>query len=133
MPCSLSSPITASATARSSSYSLAPPPLRSLRFCGLTRQPFAFNCSTSSSLHSALPIPKRCRSFITMSSANGAPSGGFDYDLVIIGAGVGGHGAALHAVEKVLSPLFVNCFILCIVLITRCSATSYCHCGCSLI
>lgn len=33
---------------------------------------------------------------------NGAPSsGGFDYDLVIIGAGVGGHGAALHAVEKV--------------------------------
>jgi hypothetical protein len=28
-------------------------------------------------------------------------SGGFDYDLVIIGAGVGGHGAALHAVEKV--------------------------------
>lgn len=33
---------------------------------------------------------------------NGAPSSsGFDYDLVIIGAGVGGHGAALHAVEKV--------------------------------
>ncbi len=25
----------------------------------------------------------------------------FDYDLVIIGAGVGGHGAALHAVESV--------------------------------
>ena len=25
----------------------------------------------------------------------------FDYDLVIIGAGVGGHGAALHAVEQV--------------------------------
>ena len=25
----------------------------------------------------------------------------FDYDVVIIGAGVGGHGAALHAVEKV--------------------------------
>ncbi len=23
----------------------------------------------------------------------------FDYDLVIIGAGVGGHGAALHAVK----------------------------------
>lgn len=30
-----------------------------------------------------------------------AGSGGFDYDLVIIGAGVGGHGAALHAVEEV--------------------------------
>jgi hypothetical protein len=25
----------------------------------------------------------------------------FDYDLVIIGCGVGGHGAALHAVEQV--------------------------------
>ena len=25
----------------------------------------------------------------------------FDYDLVIIGCGVGGHGAALHAVECV--------------------------------
>lgn len=35
-------------------------------------------------------------------SSNGSPSKGFDYDLVIIGAGVGGHGAALHAVEKVL-------------------------------
>lgn len=33
-------------------------------------------------------------------------SGGkYDYDLVIIGCGVGGHGAALHAVECVSSPL----------------------------
>lgn len=32
------------------------------------------------------------------SAENGAK---YDYDLVIIGAGVGGHGAALHAVEKV--------------------------------
>jgi dihydrolipoamide dehydrogenase len=31
----------------------------------------------------------------------GGSGGGFDYDLVIIGAGVGGHGAALHAVEEV--------------------------------
>ncbi len=29
----------------------------------------------------------------------------FDYDLVIIGCGVGGHGAALHAVESVRRPL----------------------------
>lgn len=34
-------------------------------------------------------------------SNNGSPATSFDYDLVIIGAGVGGHGAALHAVEKV--------------------------------
>ena len=26
---------------------------------------------------------------------------GFDYDLMIIGDSVGGHGAALHAIEKV--------------------------------
>ena len=34
---------------------------------------------------------------ITNNSSNGT----FDYDVIIIGAGVGGHGAALHAVEKV--------------------------------
>ena len=33
---------------------------------------------------------------------NGAGGAGqYDYDLVIIGAGVGGHGAAIHAVEMV--------------------------------
>lgn len=42
-------------------------------------------------------------------SANGTVSGGFDYDLVIIGAGVGGHGAALHAVEKVELHNFCEC------------------------
>jgi hypothetical protein len=39
-----------------------------------------------------------------LASTNGSSTsvkGGFDYDLIIIGAGVGGHGAALHAVEKV--------------------------------
>lgn len=30
-----------------------------------------------------------------------AAAGKYDYDLVIIGCGVGGHGAALHAVEQV--------------------------------
>lgn len=29
-----------------------------------------------------------------------AAAGSYDYDLIIIGAGVGGHGAALHAVER---------------------------------
>lgn len=41
-------------------------------------------------------------------SGNGAPSTGFDYDLVIIGAGVGGHGAALHAVEKGLKTAIIE-------------------------
>ena len=27
----------------------------------------------------------------------------YDYDLVIVGAGVGGHGAAMHAIESVSS------------------------------
>lgn len=31
----------------------------------------------------------------------------YDYDLVIIGCGVGGHGAALHAVESVRGPWFL--------------------------
>uniref|UniRef100_A0A0A9A3A4 Uncharacterized protein n=1 Tax=Arundo donax TaxID=35708 RepID=A0A0A9A3A4_ARUDO len=44
-------------------------------------------------------------------AANGAVagSGGVDYDLVIIGAGVGGHGAALHAVEEVSASCAVHC------------------------
>lgn len=29
----------------------------------------------------------------------------YDYDLVIVGAGVGGHGAAMHAIESVSHPL----------------------------
>lgn len=41
-------------------------------------------------------------------SGNGSPSKGFDYDLVIIGAGVGGHGAALHAVEKGLKTAIIE-------------------------
>uniref|UniRef100_A0ACD5TWB4 Uncharacterized protein n=1 Tax=Avena sativa TaxID=4498 RepID=A0ACD5TWB4_AVESA len=40
--------------------------------------------------------------------ANGAVGGGFDYDLVIIGAGVGGHGAALHAVEEGLKTAIIE-------------------------
>lgn len=33
--------------------------------------------------------------------SSAAASGDYDYDLLIIGCGVGGHGAALHAVECV--------------------------------
>ncbi|XP_009762086.1 dihydrolipoyl dehydrogenase 2, chloroplastic [Nicotiana tabacum] len=81
---------------------------RSLRFCGLRKE----------ALNSSLPIrlTRLCCSnnnTISASSANGAPSsskaqGGFDYDLVIIGAGVGGHGAALHAVEKGLKTAIIE-------------------------
>ncbi|KAM0897338.1 hypothetical protein ACQ4PT_022625 [Festuca glaucescens] len=40
--------------------------------------------------------------------AVGGSGGGFDYDLVIIGAGVGGHGAALHAVEEGLKTAIIE-------------------------
>eukprot|EP00897_Mesotaenium_endlicherianum_P006385 jgi/Mesen1/5775/ME000293S04934 len=40
-------------------------------------------------------------------SANGK-AGSFDYDLIIIGAGVGGHGAALHAVEQGLKTAIIE-------------------------
>ncbi|XWS38958.1 hypothetical protein CRYUN_Cryun18bG0008200 [Craigia yunnanensis] len=39
---------------------------------------------------------------------NGTPPKSFDYDLIIIGAGVGGHGAALHAVEKGLKTAIIE-------------------------
>jgi dihydrolipoamide dehydrogenase len=40
-------------------------------------------------------------------SVNGGPRS-YDYDVIIIGAGVGGHGAALHAVEKGLKTAIIE-------------------------
>jgi dihydrolipoamide dehydrogenase len=37
-----------------------------------------------------------------------AVSQAFDYDLVIIGAGVGGHGAAIHAVRRGLKTAIIE-------------------------
>ncbi|KAE8734240.1 Dihydrolipoyl dehydrogenase 1 [Hibiscus syriacus] len=74
-----------------------------LRFCGLRRQPYGFSFSThSASTRVSLSTPARGHSnkIFVSSGNNGTPSKSFDYDLIIIGAGVGGHGAALHAVEK---------------------------------
>ena len=42
---------------------------------------------------------RACRGASTVAQAKKE----YDYDLVIIGCGVGGHGAALHAVESVSS------------------------------
>ncbi|WMV31290.1 hypothetical protein MTR67_024675 [Solanum verrucosum] len=76
-------------------------PLKNLRFCGLRNEILAFEflklnrCET-----------QRVRNFLRNKivaasvAENGNAPTSFDYDLVIIGAGVGGHGAALHAVEK---------------------------------
>ncbi|ONK80027.1 uncharacterized protein A4U43_C01F13000 [Asparagus officinalis] len=96
----------------SPSTSRSEPAPRSLRFCGLRREALGFHPLKSSS--SALGVRSRVRLVKTtlsaLSSENGAPAskGNFDYDLVIIGAGVGGHGAALHAVEKGLKTAIIE-------------------------
>ncbi|KAI5658586.1 hypothetical protein M9H77_27379 [Catharanthus roseus] len=93
-----------------SSISLTP---RSLRFCGLRRDAaFGSNFShLNSGLISSSSLKQRS-SFnyfkVSASLSNGNASKGFDYDLVIIGAGVGGHGAALHAVEKGLKTAIIE-------------------------
>lgn len=77
-----------------------------LRFCGLRREAFGFSSSRTRSNSSRAHLSSR-RLFGNVSvsaslAGNGTPPKSFDYDLIIIGAGVGGHGAALHAVEKVI-------------------------------
>jgi len=75
-----------------------------LRFCGLRREAFASGLAASRNRHhSHLPRRPRSAAVSAALSSNGIPPKSFDYDLLIIGAGVGGHGAALHAVEKVRS------------------------------
>lgn len=63
---------------------------------------------TSDSRRVGLPsrrVPARVTAAL---SGNGRGAKSFDYDLVIIGAGVGGHGAALHAVEKGLKTAIIE-------------------------
>ncbi|KAK6143868.1 hypothetical protein DH2020_024216 [Rehmannia glutinosa] len=99
------SPIVRSAVGNTGDACLPTP--RSLRFCGLRREAFDSRASLDASslrlsrlnLHSKHSDLSRVFAVL---KGNGTPSSsGYDYDLVIIGAGVGGHGAALHAVEKV--------------------------------
>lgn len=78
-----------------------------LRFCGLRREAFGFSpsaftrCSNSQRVQLPSRRPFKGSNVSASLGDNGIPKS-FDYDLIIIGAGVGGHGAALHAVEKVL-------------------------------
>ena len=92
-------------------------PFKNLRFCGLRRGVLAAVTSINHR-HRHQPPPHELPSRRThsgavsaaLSDANGSPPKSFDYDLLIIGAGVGGHGAALHAVEKVNSMLLLPKF-----------------------
>ncbi|XP_047339246.1 dihydrolipoyl dehydrogenase 2, chloroplastic-like isoform X2 [Impatiens glandulifera] len=74
---------------------------RSIPFCGLRREVYGFRSSTSA------PRPLAISSHRRQNKVR-ASSKDFDYELVIIGAGVGGHGAALHAVEKGLKTAIIE-------------------------
>ncbi|CAO2208104.1 unnamed protein product [Urochloa humidicola] len=100
---------TASAAAVAGSATASRPnairPAAELRFCGLRREALGLRSVRSS----PQPAAARRRVAAAATAGNGAAgSGGFDYDLVIIGAGVGGHGAALHAVEKGLKTAIIE-------------------------
>ncbi|KAJ6902820.1 hypothetical protein NC651_020338 [Populus alba x Populus x berolinensis] len=112
---SLSQSATASTIPKSNStlnHALRFPPskLINLRFCGLRRE--AFSGSSSLSCSQSLQnktLSKKINNAISASlSGNGSAPKSFDYDLIIIGAGVGGHGAALHAVEKGLKTAIIE-------------------------
>ncbi|GFP87915.1 dihydrolipoyl dehydrogenase 1 chloroplastic [Phtheirospermum japonicum] len=111
---SLSSPSPIARSAVSNTGDACFPTPRSLRFCGLRRE--AFDSRTSldapslrlSRLNLHAKHSNLSRVFAAL-GGNGTPSSsGFDYDLVIIGAGVGGHGAALHAVENGLKTAIIE-------------------------
>lgn len=85
-----------------STLPLAPSKPINLRFCGLRREALGFSSLNQSDSHRVrLAASSRSKKVSASLSDNGSAPKSFDYDLLIIGAGVGGHGAALHAVEKV--------------------------------
>nr|XP_023895417.1 dihydrolipoyl dehydrogenase 2, chloroplastic-like isoform X1 [Quercus suber] len=88
-----------------SSFATSAKPIN-LRFCGLRREALGDFSPLLTRRVQLNSITARRRSTAdlvvsaSLSGGNGSPPKSFDYDLLIIGAGVGGHGAALHAVEK---------------------------------
>lgn len=103
----------ASSLLHRSSVSAANP--RGLAFCGLHRHVFAIKSSCGKMCLTGLKHQKQenlsssspWRVMASAGSNNGTPQA-FDYDVIIIGAGVGGHGAALHAVEKGLKTAIIE-------------------------
>ncbi|XP_062174770.1 dihydrolipoyl dehydrogenase 2, chloroplastic-like [Alnus glutinosa] len=84
-----------------------------LRFCGLRREALGFSSLRQRSDSHRVRLASSTRGrrvFVSAASVsgNGSPPKSFDYDLLIIGAGVGGHGAALHAVEKGLKTAIIE-------------------------
>ncbi|KAG6469678.1 hypothetical protein ZIOFF_070608 [Zingiber officinale] len=81
----------------------------SLSFCGLRREVLSLRSVGSADSRRMIADLARHRAAKIVAAAenNGKPAK-FDYDLIIIGAGVGGHGAALHAVEKGLKTAIIE-------------------------
>ncbi|RVW39971.1 Dihydrolipoyl dehydrogenase 2, chloroplastic [Vitis vinifera] len=87
----------------------APPSPLNLRFCGLRREALGFSSpKRNDSCRVIVSSRGRFKKVSASVSDNGSAPKAFDYDLVIIGAGVGGHGAALHAVEKGLKTAIIE-------------------------
>ncbi|PNX95023.1 acetyl-CoA carboxylase carboxyltransferase beta subunit [Trifolium pratense] len=76
-----------------------------LRFCGFRRESLGLGFSTSLNRNLHQLLRRQYSAVVSAArSDNGSTYGSsFDYDSLITGAGVGGHGVALHAVEKVSS------------------------------
>lgn len=91
-------------------FSVSAPAPRNFQFCGLRSDVVRLKTSNlSCSTGVIASLRQNLTTKISASlSENGTPKKGFDYDLVIIGAGVGGHGAALHAVEKGLKTAIIE-------------------------
>ncbi|XP_054787633.1 dihydrolipoyl dehydrogenase 2, chloroplastic-like [Prosopis cineraria] len=81
-----------------------------LRFCGLRREALGLISLQLYDEHQRIQLshPGVSKKVSAALSDNGSSPKSFDYDLLIIGAGVGGHGAALHAVEKGLKTAIIE-------------------------
>ncbi|KAE8654898.1 Dihydrolipoyl dehydrogenase 1 [Hibiscus syriacus] len=80
-----------------------------LRLYGLRNEAFGFSGLTHSCSNRVRFTSRENSKRISASAENnGTPSKSFDYDLIIIGVGVSGHGAVLHAVEKGLKTAIIE-------------------------
>ncbi|RZR90736.1 hypothetical protein BHM03_00018687 [Ensete ventricosum] len=95
-----------------------------LRFCGLRREGLSLRSLNWAASGRITPDSSRrfSNKILAVVKDNRSPAKVFDYDLVIIGAGVGGHGAAIHAVEKLYSLSCSFWYIISKV----CNTVSYC-------
>jgi len=81
-----------------------------VRVCGLRGEALTCPSLRISQAPARLAVARAAAAAAATNGAVAGSGGGFDYDLVIIGAGVGGHGAALHAVEEV-RVFFIKCSV----------------------